>query len=136
MPRPAKDDKILRDKWLEVYKRNRCLTVTTCKEIGIAQDRLADWVRLYPDFAISKKEAEHLFAEKVENSLIGTAIADKPNTIAQIFYLKHNTEKYNENPNLLQPINVENLWFNKERDTKHIHTVDDDTQVLAKPSEE
>jgi hypothetical protein len=133
MPRSRKDSKELRDKWLECYIKNRCLLLTTCEEMNVSAERIEkDWI-IYPDFIEAKRNAEKLFAERVESRLIDTAIDTKPNTIAQIFYLKHNTDKYNEsmqdNRQLLQ---VENIWFNKSKDTKQlpIHTDKDTTTVI------
>ena len=121
MGRSRKDDKALRDRWLERYRAHRTSMYDTCKEVGVDFKTVREWVDIFPEFSISKKEIEDEVASRVEDRLIDTALdPQKPSNLAQIYYLKHNTEKYAENPVLMPNATIENIWFNKRNEPKQI----------------
>jgi len=78
-----------------------------------------DGVELENLFDKAMTELETMQAEKVEGNLVNSALNERqPNTVAQIFYLKHNMkEKYGEDQQI--EIKPSPLWF-ENREIKQL----------------
>lgn len=119
MPRGRKDSPELRQRFLKAYEKNGCRLYRTCKELGIYNEVIEDWIRLYPDFKLSKKEIDRLNSEKYTENIDN--MADK-NILANIFALKHHQDdevraRFSDDTAQQIDLTIKPLWFNdKDKD--------------------
>jgi len=100
----------------KTFRKNRGKKLKTCYELHLDPTTWTDWETKYPAFqqAIEtiKEEERNKITERVEDNLMNSALDEKkPNTVAQIFYLKNNDPRYSEKVD--HNVNVPVLWFQK-----------------------
>jgi len=101
--------------FLEAYVKNNGAYTTTCKELKIMRSTVDGWRKENPDFEADLQEVNRLISEKVESTLLDSALDPKGAPVSKIFYLKNNwREKYGERR---EPDNKTiNLWFEKPKE--------------------
>jgi hypothetical protein len=101
-------------KFLELYYKNNAAYYTTCEEMGIRRSTIDTWRKENPEFEKDIQEVNRLIAEKVEKTMVDSALDPKGAPVLKIFYLKNNwRDKYGER--VEHNVTPSALWFENKK---------------------
>lgn len=110
MPRSTDYNDAWKQKFMAEFRACNCLMYKACRNMGVSQRAVQNWVKLHEDFAQEIQLAREELADDIEGALIKDALSEDGAPVSKIFFLKNNRkEKYGDKQVI--ELEAKQMWF-------------------------